>query len=245
MDQIQHICSDAITELDQATFEGLGCLEHGLVVLQGADSWGAHERGFIELPCAEGTLTIALAYDEREAPYAVRPDGCEIRELLLSLTDEDDFIACAWARVDENTPLLGVGVDLCGAKRFRERPGAKRRDLAELLLTPRERDLVSDISLEQPLYAKAALFAAKEAGFKATAAPLRRWYDTHEEELRYEVRHFVMEDVGIERGTGRNGAAQAAMDAMGIKRVRVRWAQVEGMALVTAVSLCSWDDHQV
>ncbi len=244
MDNLQRICSDEIAQLDHDTFAGLGCLEHGLVVLKGADSWGAHERGFIELPTSHGVRTISLRYDEREAPYAVSLDGHELPNLLLSLTDEDDYIACVWAYVSDGSPLLGVGVDLCGAERFRERPGSKRRDLAELLLTPRERELVSDISHEQPLYAKAVLFAAKEAGFKATAAPLRRWYDTHDKELLYEVRHFVMEELGTERGTWRNGAAQAAMDAMGIGHLQVRWAQVEGLALAAAVSLRMRNDQQ-
>lgn len=97
--------------------------------------------------------------------------------------------------------------------------------------------LVDTLAPKDPVYAKAALFAAKEAAFKATAAPLRRWYETHNDELLFEVRHFVMEEPGIERGTGRNAAAQAAMDRMGIGRIVVQHTQVCGMALVTAVAL--------
>ena len=39
------------------------------------------------------------------------------------------------------------------------------------------------------------------------------------------------------RGSGRDGAAQVAMERMGITRVVVRSAQVLDMALVTAVAL--------
>ena len=46
-----------------------------------------------------------------------------------------------------------------------------------------------------------------------------------------------MEEPGLERGTGRNGAAQAAMDRMGIARVVTHCTEVCGMALVTAVAL--------
>ena len=46
-----------------------------------------------------------------------------------------------------------------------------------------------------------------------------------------------MEELGAERGTARNGAAQAAMDRMGIARIVVRQAMLRDMALVTAVAL--------
>ena len=90
---------------------------------------------------------------------------------------------------------------------------------------------------DDPIPFKAALFAAKEAAFKSTAHPLRVWYQDHDDELLFEVRHFCMEELGAERGTARNGAAQAAMDRMGIARVVVRQAMLRDMALVTAVAL--------
>lgn len=235
--QHQQLNCDALERLDQDTFAGLACADHGLVVLRGADSWGAHERGFIEIPDACGVRRIALSYDERGGPYALGAHGEEQPDLLVSLTDEKGLIACCWAHVPASSPIVGLGVDLCEVARFRDRPHAKHRDIAELLLTPQERELVCAISEEHPLYAKAVLFAAKEAAFKATAAPLRRWYDAHDEQFLYGVRHFVMEELGLERGTWRNGAAQAAMDAMGIDHIQVRWALVEDMALVTAVAV--------
>lgn len=229
----------AIDRLEQATFEGLGCREHGLVVLQGAESWGAHERGHIDLPTRGGLLSLPLAYDEREAPYAVNDAGEEVCDLLLSLTDEDDVIACAWARVAPCSPLRGVGVDLSDASHFRRHVTPRGRDLSLLLFTEGERALLDKLGCTDDALAKAALFASKEAAFKATAAPLRRWYDTHDQELRYEVRHFVMEEPGLERGTGRNAAAQDALDLMGIARIAVRHAEVGNRSLVTAVALAN------
>lgn len=241
MPSLTRVDTPAIRALEQATFEGLGCTDHGLVVLAGARSWGARERGSIQLPTTSGTLTVPLAYDEREAPYALASDGTEDRGLLLSLTDEGECIACLWARVDGSSPLRGVGVDLTDLGHFRERPPRNpdrpRPDFAKLLFTEREQELIEVLAPQDDLLAKATLFASKEAAFKATASPLRRWYDQSDEELRYEVRHFVMEEPGLERGTGRNGAAQEAMERMGITRVVVRSASVLGMALVTAVAL--------
>ena len=231
----------AIARLERATFAGLGCAEHGLVVLQGARSWQAHERGYIELPHEGGTLRVPLSYDEREAPLAVDDDGRERTDLLLSLTDEDDRIACLWARVEPGSPVLGVGVDLCDEAHFAPRParadGRPASDLSLLLFTEGERALLPTLEPDRPQLAKAVLFAAKEAAFKATASPLRRWYDRHSDELLFEVRHFVMEEPGLERGTGRNAAAQAALDRMGVGRIVVRHAALGPVALVTAVAL--------
>ena len=223
-----------IRELDRTTFAGLGCVEHGIVLVRGAASWGAHESGVIELPTRNGTLVVPIGYDEREAPYATDERGRERHDLLLSLTDEDDYLACAWAVVEPGSPVRGVGVDLSAAHHFRERTSG--RDLSRLLFTDHER-ILADTLEDDPLLAYATVFASKEAAFKAMAAPLRRWYDAHERPLRFEVRHFVLEEPHLERGTGRNGAAQDAMDAMGVTRVVVRHACVCDMALVTAVAL--------
>lgn len=241
MPSMEHINTPAIRALEHETFAGLDCIEHGLVVLRGATSWGARDRGFIELPTREGTLRVHLAYDEREAPLAVREDGTEVPDLLLSLTDENDYLACIWARPAAGSPLMGVGVDLSSREHFRERPprrdGRPARDLSLLLFTETEQSLIPQLEPEDDILAKSALFAAKEAAFKCTASPLRRWYESHDDELLFEVRHFVMEEPGLERGTGRNGAAQAAMDRMGIARVVTHYTEVCGMALVTAVAL--------
>jgi 4'-phosphopantetheinyl transferase EntD len=130
---------------------------------------------------------------------------------------------------------VGFGIDLCAANRFEGRPG--RRDRAQLLLTEHERALAPSLWPGNLPLAYATLFAAKEAAFKATAAPLRRWYEKHDDELRYGVRHFVMEEPLLMSGTERNGAAQRALDAMGIARIEVRYAQIDGMALVAACAL--------
>ncbi len=235
MEDLDWIQSASLDELDSTAFAEMGCIEHGIVVLCGATSWRAHERGYIELPTNRGLMVVHIAYDEREAPYAIDTDGNERRNLLISLSDEKEHLACTWARVDEGSPLVGLGVDLCEKTRFREREG--RRDLGRLLLTEHEQQLVPMLAPDDPLLAKAVLFGAKEAGFKSTAHALRRWYEHHDEQLLFEVRHFVMEEPGLERGTGRNAAAQQAMDKMGIERVVIHHAEVEGMALVVGLAL--------
>ena len=237
MHELERIETPAINALDEETFMGLACADHGIVVLRGASSWGARRRGYIELPTSTGTLRVPLAYDEREAPYVVDDEGNERTNMLISLTDEEDVIACAWARREGPSALMGVGVDLSAMSHFAERPATStRRDLSLLLFTPEERTLIPALD-EDELVAKAKLFAAKEAAFKSCAQPLRTWYRCNSQRLLFEVRHFVMEDVGIERGTGRNGAAQEAMYLMGIGYIVVHTARVGSMALVAAVAL--------
>jgi hypothetical protein len=66
---------------------------------------------------------------------------------------------------------------------------------------------------------------------------LRRWYEENDDELRYGVRHFVMDEPLLMSGTGRDGTAQRALEAMGIARIEVRYAQLDGMAIVVACAL--------
>lgn len=233
MAELRQIHAQELTSLADKALHGLGCVSGGVVLMQGAHDWGAHERGYIELPTPEGTLVVPLAYDEREAPYTCDESGHEQADFLLSLADEDDYLACFWAQATPDSPLCGVGVDLSAAHHFHERRSG--RDLSRLLFTEHELVLADQLE-DDPLLAYATLFASKEAAFKATAAPLRRWYDSHDKQLLFEVRHFVMERPGAERGTGRNGAAQHAMDTMGISCIVLDHVCVENMALVVATA---------
>ena len=235
MPVLQQINDPAIDALDEETFAGLDCVEHGIVVLRGDDSWHARERGRIELPTCDDTRSLTISHDERKAPFVTDEAGDEQTDFLISLTDEDDYLACAWARVAPGSPLRGVGVDLCRSERFVPQEG--RRDFTRLLLTDREREIAAGLDGTSEPVARASLFAAKEAAFKSCAAPLRRWYDAHDEELLFEVRNFRMEEPGLEQGTARNAAAQRAMDLMGIQEIRIHYTELDGMALVTAVAV--------
>lgn len=236
MEELEQVEPLVTQELAARAFAGMGCEDHGIVVMKGAKSWGAHERGYIELPTVSGTLMLRIAYDERGGPYVVDEAGREMKNLLISLTDDKDYLACAWARVNERSRLVGVGIDLTNIERF-AKPRSSKHDLVKLLFTEQERSLAPLIVSDNPHFAHAALFATKEAGFKATAAPLRRWYDSHDQELLFEVRHFVTEEPGFARGTGRNAAAQEAMDAMGIDRIVVHHSEVCDRALTVAIAL--------
>lgn len=238
MTSLRHVDTPEIRSLDARTFDGLHCVRHGVVVLQGARSWQAHERGFIELPTPEGHLVVPIRYDEREAPFAATDGGGERRDLLVSMSDENDYLACAWAQVSPGSALVGLGIDLSSPEHFEDQGNPRRRELALAVLTEGERRLATSLAQDgRQTLAESAVFAAKEAAFKATAQPLRRWYDTHDEELLFEVRHFVMHEPGLERGDGRNGAAQVAMERMGVDRIAIHHAEACGMALVTGVAL--------
>lgn len=237
MTDLRAIQSETTSSFARAAFHDLGCAEFGVAVLDGSTSWGAHESGRIVVPQGKQSVALPIAYDEREAPYVVGADGNEAPNLLVSLSDEGERIACAWARTSAGSPLVGVGIDLASAEDFDERPGMER--ITRLLFTEREHDIARSLASETGSLetAHAVLFGAKEASFKAMARPLRTWYRHHDDELAFEVRHYCMVEPGTERGEARNGAAQAAMDRMGIRHIEVRHVIVCDMALVVALAL--------
>lgn len=200
-----------------------------IAIQTGKTSWGAHQSGQIELP----HLTLPIQYDEREAPYV--PGD----KTLVSLADEGEVCVCAYAESQPGSSLAGIGVDLASPEDF-ERPGAER--FAELIFSPRERELAERMCAKPNMrlaFAYAVLFGAKEAAFKATARPLRMWYQFHDDPLEFEVRDFGSQDLGVVRGNLRRGAAQRALDRMGIYRIETTYAKLEGMALVTAQARCN------
>lgn len=199
-----------------------------------ARTWGAHETGRIELPGDDGHVSLSVSYDEREAPFVVAPDGTERASDLISLSDEDDLLACAWARVGDGSDVCGVGIDLASREDFGPRPGTER--FLELMFSDAERELAQLLYPDDPPLAYATLFGAKEAAFKATAHALREWYLTHDEPLEFEVRDFGMTEPGLERGELRRGNAQAALDRMGIARIEIHHARIHDHALILALA---------
>ena len=235
MPKLQRIYSPVIDALAHEALGSLGCADYGITIARGATSWGTHESGILTLPMADGDRDLQIAYDEREAPYVVGRDGQEDTRLMISLADEGDLLACAWARIDEGTPLMGVGVDLASSTDFDDRPFTQR--FIKLVFDGTERSIVQNGWAADPSLGYATAFGAKEAAFKATAQPLRRWYRSHDELLEFEVRNFSLVSAHEARGELRDAAAQHAMDKMGISRIEVNYAQVEGIALVVATSL--------
>ena len=235
MPELHRICSPAIDALADKAFGALGCEDYGIAIMRGATSWGTHETGILTLPMADGPHDLRIAYDEREAPFVVGPDGQEDTSLAISLADEGDLLACAWARMTSDSPLLGVGVDLASSSDFDDRPFTQR--FIKLVFDDTERTIVRGRWSEDLALGYATAFGAKEAAFKATAQPLRSWYRRHDEELAFEVRHFSLTTPHVARGELRDAAAQYALDKMCIARIVVNYAQVEGIALVVATSL--------
>ena len=232
MSELRHITSSALDKLSQEAFEGAAVERAEIIVLQGAKSWGAHERGAIMLPDDGGTRVFPVSYDAREAPYTVDEQGLE--RTLISLSDEEGFLACTWARPRQGSSLVGVGIDLASPRDFDTSERGRR--LTELMFTDAEHDLVNATFSSNLPYGYAVAFGAKEAAFKATAAPLRTWYRSHTEELSYDLRHFSLVDPHRAQGEARDGTAQAALDKMGIARIAVQYAEVAGMALVVATA---------
>lgn len=177
-----------------------------------------------------------IAHDERNAPVPMGRSG-ERRDLLVSITDEGPVRMLALAQVAPESGVLGIGVDLCSTEDFGEDEAGER--FARLLFTDGEKALFDH--LEGPVPTRRAMaFSAKEASFKATAAPLRRWYEGHDEELFFEAMDFELYPGGITRGTARKrheDRAQHACERMGIDRIEVSFADYQGMVLCVAVAL--------
>lgn len=200
-----------------------------VALARGKTSWGAHQAGHVEFVHNQLTVVLPISYDERLAPY-VPGDNT-----LISLADEGDCCVCAWMEHTPKSNVAGLGVDLVSPQYFELRSSAK--SLANHIFSSHEHALAPSLCGNDLPFAYAVLFGAKEAAFKATARPLRQWYATHNEPLRFEVRDFGMVEPGLMRGELRRHAAQHALDAMGICRIEVEWKTLDGMALVVAYAM--------
>lgn len=194
--------------------------------------------------CRDFTLELdgpeppfAVEHDDRGAPFSADKDGLELSGILYSFSDEKEHALRAWARPPSSSPIVGLGIDLASTDDFDDRPVSQH--FIRLLFTDREHELVRELWPGRPHLGYAAAFAAREAAFKATSQPLRRWYNSHDEALEYEVRHFSLVAPDLVRGEQRDAAAQHAMDAMGIDRIELAFGEVEGMAVACAIALSS------
>ena len=179
----------------------------------------------------------AVAHDEREAPYAVDDKGNELLDMLVSITDEDDERMLAWARVPAGADVLGIGIDLASTDDFLEDNRGNR--FSRLLFTPAEKELIEQTEGSVP-ERRAMVFSAKEAAFKSTAAPLRRWYDAHDEELFFEAMDFELRADGTAGGHDRprrGNRADGALEALGIERIETSFTSYKGMIFCIAVAL--------
>ena len=194
---------------------------------------GVHIIDGSDLGVFQADWAIEIAHDDRGGPVAARADGSEDTSLLLSLTDEDETVLCGWVRREPGSGLLGLGIDLVRLDDFR---GERGRRLEQLLLTERDREVVRAAWADDPEAGAAFAFSAKESAFKACAAPLRRWYETHDERLVFDLRSFELIDATHEAGTARRGEAQRAMDAMGIAEIELCYELREPYILTCALA---------
>ena len=195
----------------------------GWVRMAPAGVWNVRDERLI--PELEGG-TLRVVHDERGAPYALTDAGAEDKGLLVSLTDEKDVVACAAARVDVSSDLVGIGIDLASPEDFAGERGAR---FNHLIFSEREQALAPTLAADEAT-GFAFAFSAKEAGFKACAAPLRRWYDTCDEVLEFDLTEFELADDHTVQGTLRHAHAARAMELMGIRLLVVRL-EVCGLAL--------------
>lgn len=179
----------------------------------------------------------AYEHDEREAPFAVGDDASELCEVLVSITDEDAERLLAWARVPAGSDIAGIGIDLSSTEDFLE--DDRGEHFCRLLFTPGEKELIERMPGPVPMR-RAKVFSAKEAGFKSCAAPLRRWYEVHDEELFFEAMDFELKSDGTEGGwerPRRGNRIDAALGRLGISRIEVSFSSHKNMIFCIAVAL--------
>lgn len=177
-----------------------------------------------------------IAHDDRSAPVPVGSHG-ERRDLLISITDEGPVRMLAIARVEQGSDVVGIGIDLCSTDDFEQDETGDH--FAHLLFSDGEKALFDRMEGPVPRR-RARAFSAKEASFKATAAPLRRWYEGHDEELFFEAMDFELCEGNVTRGTARKRhpeRAQRACERMGIGLIEVSFMDYEDMVLCVAVAL--------
>ena len=177
---------------------------------------------------------VTIGHDKRNAPLLMDRAGNELHDFPVSITDEQNTRMLAWAKLGSKSDVVGLGIDLCSTADFAD--DKRGEHFSKLLLTDREKELLDRVDLPLPLR-RAQTFAAKEAAFKATSAPLRHWYRTHDLELAFDVRDFELWPNGIVRGTARSGRATRACEMLGIDRIEASFAEYKGMALCVAVAL--------
>ena len=203
------------------------------VLCEALSTYGINEAGVISA-CGLADMGISLTNDLRGAPVPLRADGHADESLLVSHTDEDDISLCAWAQIEEVSRLAGIGLDLVNMDDF---TGERGEFLTKVLLTERDLEIVRKRWPDEPQLASSFGFSAKEAAFKALAAPLRVWHGTHDEWLRFEVRSFELADTAHEHGTARKGEGKRAMDTLGITEIEVFCVPWENYLVTFALAL--------
>ena len=200
----------------------------GWVRMAPAGAWNAGDERLIP---QLGGGTLRIVHDERGAPYALTAAGEEDKGLLVSLTDEGDVVACAAARVGTPSDLVGIGIDLASPEDFAGERGAR---FNRLIFSEHEQALAHALADDEAT-GFAFAFSAKEAGFKACSAPLRRWYDNRDEVLEFDLTQFELADDHAVQGTLRHAHAARAMERMGISLWVVR-REICGFALSIALA---------
>ncbi|ACV23409.1 Uncharacterised protein [Slackia heliotrinireducens] len=228
-----HDVEAAAANLARRAFANRGIISWGITLGCGK-RWQDVDKKEL-LTVGEQLPPYAIGHDERKAPFPMLEDGTEVPRMLVSFTDDNGVCLYAWAIADEASPVLGLGADLASTEDFEGGPSDDR--LVKLLLNDREREIAKTICPDDFISGYAAAFSAKEAAFKRTARVLRTWYETHDEELFFEVRDFEMTEPGLERGTARTGRAQTACDKLGISRIEVLHDPLPGAVLTFALAL--------
>jgi phosphopantetheinyl transferase (holo-ACP synthase) len=217
-------------ELAFTVLDHYGCSAYNIELAQ-CGAWGNRDER--AMPLSQGE-TIRLYHDERGAPYAVHSQDEENTRIIVSYSDEEDLAAWVWACTPSESQVAGIGIDLA---KMRDTDEERSNRFARLLLSEHEREIVASVYPDDLSARKAYALSAKEASFKACAAPLREWMNSGKTSFAYDAMEYELIDATHTRGTLRRGRAQVAMDAMGIRMIELSHVRLYETVLTLAVAL--------
>lgn len=187
-----------------------------------AEAGEAAVRKLLEPLALPPVLPSLIDHDARHAPVIkLSPDIGEqpvSRNILISLTDEDDY-ACALAvAAPPSSALGGIGVDLASVEDFCQ--GHRSSRFFEFLFTPSELSYLHQFPQEKWKGLAAALFSAKESAIKSVA-PLVRSHEASHFDCRLSARFSELE-IQPDGAMGRvafRGLTLENMQKIGVERI--------------------------
>lgn len=226
--ELTQLLADAVGA-ENAMALGVGTLEF--------DPGFIKEEGYrLRIPsCLTPFDTIAVYHDSRGAPYAADAEGDEHRNLLISFTDDGSATLCAWARIDEKSRVLGIGIDLCAPEDF---PSDEFHDkIHPLIFSPKEDEAGRLAYPNAKSKGSAYAFSGKEAAFKATSHALREHYRHSDTEYYYEMSYFEVLPDATAHGADPDGAVERALKGLEVERIELSHIEYAGMVCTVAVAL--------
>jgi phosphopantetheine--protein transferase-like protein len=135
-------------------------------------------QGLLGTPEPPSATYGRILHDKRKAPVIDMSAELQkelslrkAREILISLTDENEFAAALVVMTAHNSSLSGIGIDLASVSDFL--PDARSKRFYQYVFTSHELDYIQRFCEKDQSKAAAVLFASKEAAIKSVSKQVR------------------------------------------------------------------------